>query len=48
MAAIQLTNVLIGGDTLERDDYIWFRVLIGFDVIFSLLGLALAGSVFVG
>jgi heme exporter protein B len=48
MAAIQLTNVLIGGDTLERDDYIWFRVLIGFDVIFSLLGLALAESVFVG
>jgi heme exporter protein B len=48
MAAIQLTNVLIGGDTLESDDYIWFRVLIGFDVIFSLLGLALAESVFVG
>jgi len=48
MAAIQLTNVLIGGDTLEKDDYIWFRVLAGFDLIFTLLGMALAESVFVG
>lgn len=48
MAAIQLTNVLIGGDTLDKDDYIWFRVLAGFDLIFTLLGMALAETVFVG
>lgn len=48
MAAIQLTNALIGGDTLDKDDYIWFRVLAGFDLIFTLLGMALAETVFVG
>ena len=48
MAAIQLTNALIGGDTLDKDDYIWFRVLAGFDLIFTLLGMALAETVLVG
>ncbi len=48
MAAIQLTNVLVGSDTLDRENYIWFRLLAGFDVIFTLLGLAMAETVFVG
>ncbi len=48
MAAIQLTNLLIAGDTVGKEDQIWFRLLAGFDAIFTLLGLALAETVFVG
>lgn len=48
MAAIQLTNVLIGSDTLDKENLIWFRLLAGFDLIFTLLGLAMAETVFVG
>ena len=48
MAAIQLTNIALGGDTLEKENLIWLRLLAGFDAIFTLLGLALAETVFVG
>lgn len=48
MAAIQLTNIALGGDTLEKENFIWLRLLAGFDAIFTLLGLALADTVFVG
>lgn len=48
MAAIQLTNAALGGDTLEKENFIWLRLLAGFDAIFTLLGLALADTVFVG
>jgi heme exporter protein B len=48
MAAIQLTNALIGGDTLDKDNYIWFKVLVAFDVIFTMLALAMADIVLVG
>ena len=48
MAAIQLTNIALGGDTLEKENFIWLRLLAGFDAIFTLLGVALADTVFVG
>jgi heme exporter protein B len=47
MAAIRLTAVLISGEPLGNDQ-IWFRVLVGFDVIFTLLALALVEVVLVG
>jgi heme exporter protein B len=47
MAAIRLTAVLISGEPLGNDQ-IWFRVLVGFDVIFTLLALALVELVLVG
>jgi heme exporter protein B len=47
MAAIRLTAVLISGEPLGNDQ-IWFRVLVGFDVIFTLLALALVETVLVG
>src|SRR2546425_1054414 len=48
MAAIQLTTLLIAGQPLKADDFIWFRVLIVFDVIFTALALALVETVLVG
>ena len=48
MAAIRLTTVLIGGDPVAVDDLIWFRLLVAFDLIFTLLGVALVETVLVG
>jgi heme exporter protein B len=47
MAAFQLTTVLLSGNPLATDDYLWFRLLIGFDVIFTALSVALVDSVLV-
>jgi heme exporter protein B len=48
MATIQLTMVLINGDPIGADNQIWFRVLVAFDVIFTILALALVEVVLVG
>jgi heme exporter protein B len=47
MAAMKLTTLLISGDSISSDDWIWFRLLIGFDVIFTSLALALVEVVLV-
>jgi heme exporter protein B len=48
MGAIHLSTILIGGDPLAADDLIWFRVLVGFDLIFTILSLGLVEIVLVG
>jgi len=48
MGAIQLSTVLISGDPIGPDNSIWFRVLVAFDVIFTILALALVEIVLVG
>ena len=48
MGAIQLSNVLIAGEPLGTDNLIWFKLLAGFDVIFTMLSLALVEIVLVG
>lgn len=48
MAATLLSAHLIGGQALNGDMYVWLRLLVGFDVIFSLLTGAVAGKVLVG
>jgi heme exporter protein B len=48
MGAIQLSNVLIAGEPLGTDNLIWFKLLAGFDVIFTILSLALVEIVLVG
>ncbi|MBZ5607839.1 MAG: heme exporter protein CcmB [Acidobacteriia bacterium] len=48
MGAIQLSSVLVSGEPLAADNQIWFRVLVAFDVIFTLLSLALVETVLVG
>jgi heme exporter protein B len=48
MAAMKLTTVLISGDGIAADDWIWVRLLIGFDIIFTALAVTLVETVLVG
>ena len=48
MGAIQLSSLLVAGEPVGADNQIWFRLLVAFDVIFSLLALALVETVLVG
>jgi len=48
MGAIQLSSVLIAGDPLGEQNLFWFRLLAGFDVIFTFLALLLVEIVLVG
>jgi len=47
MAAMQLTTVLIAGDPIFGDNMVWLRLLIGFDIIFTALAVALVETVLV-
>ncbi len=47
MAAIQLTTHLIGGQPLNSDVFVWLRLLVAFDVIFTALALGLVETVLV-
>ena len=48
IGAILLTNNLIAGGPLDPENLIWFRVLVAFDLIFTLLALVLVETVLVG
>lgn len=48
MGAIRLTTVLISGQPISGDDWIWFRLLVGFDIIFTSLALLLVEVVLLG
>jgi heme exporter protein B len=48
MAAIQLTGTALAGDTIFGENYIWIKVLIGFDIIFTALAVALMDTVLIG
>jgi heme exporter protein B len=48
MGAIQLSTLLIAGEPIGPDNQIWFRLLVAFDVIFTILALAVAETVLVG
>lgn len=48
MGAIQLTGILVAGELPGSDDQIWFRVLVAFDLVFTLLAIALVETVLVG
>ncbi|MCC6586610.1 MAG: heme exporter protein CcmB [Bryobacterales bacterium] len=48
MAAMRLTTILIAGNGISGDDWIWIRLLIGFDIIFTSLAVALVDVVLVG
>jgi heme exporter protein B len=47
MAAMTLTTTLMGGQPLAGDSLTWLRLLIGFDIIFTALSLALVETVLV-
>src|SRR5215831_2908861 len=48
MAAILLTTDLLGGKPISADNMIWVRVLVAFDIIFSLLAVVFIDIVLVG
>jgi heme exporter protein B len=48
MAAMRLTTILIAGEALAPGDFIWLRLLVGFDIIFTSLALALVEVVLLG
>jgi heme exporter protein B len=48
MGAIELSRVLIAGEVVGPDNQLWFRLLVAFDVIFTMLALALVETVLVG
>lgn len=48
MAAIQLTGLALNGQPLGGENFVWFKVLIGFDIIFTALSIALMDIVLVG
>ena len=48
LAAIQLTTLLAVGQPLTPSELPWLKILVGFDVIYTLLGLALVDTVLVG
>lgn len=48
MAAILLTTELLAGKGFSADVVVWLRLLIGFDIIFSFLAIALVETVLVG
>jgi heme exporter protein B len=48
MAAMQLTTLLMAGQSITGDDFVWVRLLIGFDIIFTALAMLLVETVLVG
>ena len=48
LGAIELSAKLVAGVPLAGDMYLWVRVLVGFDIIYTALSLALVDTVLVG
>lgn len=48
MAAMQLTTVLLAGEPVTGDNWVWVRLLVAFDLIFTALALALVETVLLG
>ena len=48
LGAILLTADLVAGKPLSPDHYLWLRLLVGFDIIYTALATALADTVLVG
>jgi heme exporter protein B len=48
MAAMQLTTALVAGQAPSGDQLAWLRMLVGFDIIFTALSVALVETVLIG
>ncbi len=48
MAAMQLTTALVAGQASAGDQLAWLRMLVGFDIIFTALSVALVETVLIG
>jgi heme exporter protein B len=47
MAAMKLTTSMLTGEGVTADDWVWVKLLIGFDIIFTSLSLALIDVILV-
>jgi heme exporter protein B len=48
MSAMKLTTLLLSATVFTNGDWLWFRLLVGFDIIFTAAALALVDSILVG
>jgi heme exporter protein B len=48
MASMRLTTLILSGQPITGDEFAWFKMLIGFDVIFTALAVTLIDTVLVG
>ena len=48
MSAMRLTTLLVTGQTIGEEDMAWLKMLIGFDIVFTAVSLALVETVLVG
>ncbi len=48
MAVMKLTTQIVSGEGIQKDDWIWMRLLIGSDLIFTSAILSLIDSILVG
>lgn len=48
LAAIQLTAALVAGKPIEGDLFLWLRLVIGFDVIYTALASVLVSTILLG
>ena len=48
MGAMRLTSVIIQGQALDKDTFIWLKLLIGFDAVYTAAALVLVDFVLVG
>ncbi|MEP7352965.1 MAG: heme exporter protein CcmB [Acidobacteriota bacterium] len=48
MAAMLLTSTLLSGEAITGDNWIWVRVLVAFDIVFTALGVVFIDTVLVG
>ena len=48
LGAMRLSTLLVAGEAIAGDELVWFRLLIGFDIIFTALSLVLMDTVLLG
>jgi heme exporter protein B len=48
MAAMQLTTLLLAGEPVAGEQFLWLRLLVAFDIIFTALAVALVETVLLG
>lgn len=48
LGAMRLSALLVAGEAVAGDDTVWFRLLIGYDIIFTALSLMLMDTVLLG
>jgi len=48
MGAMRLTSLLVVGTAIDKDTFLWLKLLIGFDVMYTAAALMLVEFVLIG